>query len=157
MIKALTPRAKERFWRKVETGDGCWPWLGFCNWYGYGKFQLAGRSCGAHRIAYAIETGTDPGEMHVLHHCDNPPCVNPEHLFIGTNADNVRDKTKKGRAKGAVGIANTNAKLTDETVRDIRRRARQGEGSFTLARSFGVTPMTIWMVVTRKTWDHVDG
>jgi hypothetical protein len=86
----------QRFWAKVAVGPGCWEWTAGTQ-YGYGRFVLGGRTFKAHRLSYEISVGVIPDGLKVLHHCDNPPCVNPAHLFVGTHADNVRDREAKGR------------------------------------------------------------
>lgn len=90
---------QERFWRKVHKTDGCWEWTGSRDRKGYGKIAKGGAPTIpllAHRVSWAIHHG-DPGDLCVLHRCDNPPCVRPDHLFLGTIADNNRDMTQKGR------------------------------------------------------------
>jgi hypothetical protein len=91
---------EDRFWRKVaRTGPAeCWLWLAGRNPKGYGRFGMHGSAVFAHRQAYALTVGAIPEGMYVCHRCDNPPCCNPEHLFLGTHADNIRDMTRKGRA-----------------------------------------------------------
>lgn len=107
-----------RFWPKVRTTDTCWVWEGAVSSKGYGVFAVrTARPAvlkGAHRVAYYLATGVDPGALMVCHSCDNPPCVNPEHLFLGTNQDNMRDCAQKGR------ITRANRLLTDEQVEVIR-------------------------------------
>lgn len=90
----LTP--EERFWAKVEKGPDCWEWKAFRN-KGYGKFTYNGRMYLAHRLSWILTNGPIPDGLGVLHSCDNPPCVNPDHLFLGTQLDNMRDASNKGR------------------------------------------------------------
>lgn len=98
--RVSTP-VEPRFWPKVDqTGgpDACWPWMACRNRHGYGKVGVGGISVTAHRAVWELANGPIPAGLHVLHRCDNPPCVNPAHLFLGTNADNVEDKVRKGRS-----------------------------------------------------------
>lgn len=90
----------ERFWAKVDRSagpDGCWPFIGACNHDGYGLFSTPDALVAASRVAWEITVGLILGGLWVLHHCDNPPCCNPTHLFLGTNSDNQRDSVAKGR------------------------------------------------------------
>ena len=93
---------EERFWTKVERrADGeCWPWTARCDDAGYGSFKVARRLVKAHRIAWELTHGMIGDGLHVCHHCDNPPCCNPAHLFVGTRSDNMRDMAAKGRKRG---------------------------------------------------------
>jgi hypothetical protein len=88
-----------RFWDKVVKTDGCWEWSGCRHPRGYGLARYMGKTVVTHRIAWMLERGAIPGGMVICHKCDNPPCVNPDHLFIGTQADNNRDRHQKGRTK----------------------------------------------------------
>lgn len=93
----LSDSDKERFWAMVKKGDGCWTWTGAKGGRGYGRFQLSGRLESPHVISYTLAKGQlEPG-MWVLHECDNPSCVNPDHLFPGTRSDNMKDAYRKGR------------------------------------------------------------
>lgn len=87
----------DRFWSKVNKTDGCWLWIASRHKKGYGQFKLDGKMRKAHRVAWELTYGPIPPDKNVCHTCDNPPCVRPDHLFLGTNGDNVRDAVKKGR------------------------------------------------------------
>jgi hypothetical protein len=94
----------DRFWSKVDRSggpDACWPWMAYRNRDGYGSFRVDDHTESAHRVAWVEENGPVPEGMDVLHHCDNPPCCNPRHLFLGTAADNARDSVAKGRHQAA--------------------------------------------------------
>lgn len=94
----LTAKDRERFERRIRRTDGCWLWQGFRNHKGYGHFAIHGRDYKAHRVAFELATGRHPGRLLVCHSCDNPPCVNPAHLWLGTMSDNALDMHAKGRA-----------------------------------------------------------
>lgn len=158
--------AATRFWRKVDRSGpaACWTWTGALTSTGYGNFGVGnGRTVKSHRYVWELTHGPLPGGLQVCHHCDNPPCVNPSHLFLGTQADNMRDAATKGRTKGWThghgsglrGERHGQSKLTEELVHDIRARVRAGESRKSIARSLGVVPSTIDNVVWGKTWRHV--
>lgn len=151
--------------------EGCWPWPKARTPAGYGLLAVmaAGkrRTLYAHRVAYEVATGEDPGQREVAHRCDNPSCVNPAHLFLATHAENMRDMREKGRsAKGVKkpigdrhwaardpdrvrGSNSGSAKLTDEAVAYIRA---SGETHAALGRRFGVTATAVAYVRAGKTW-----
>ena len=129
---------EERFWAKVDktTPDGCWVWTRSCFSNGYGQFRVAmGESPRrAHRVSWEIHSGGIPDGLLVLHTCDNPPCVRPDHLFLGDDAANAADKVSKGR-QSRVG---SRGKLAPTQVQEIRQRASRGESMRSLGREFGV-------------------
>lgn len=153
-----TLNAKQRFWKKVNKEAGCWIWTGFTNHKGYGIAKdEQSRTIRAHRLAFRLAGNQIPDGMMVLHKCDNPPCCNPSHLFIGTAKDNAQDAIGKGRhvmlhLKGEMHPA---SKLTSEKVTEMRQLHRTGIGFYRLGKRFGVSKKSAKSVVLRKTWKHV--
>jgi len=137
--------------------DACWPWTG-STIRGYGQIRVGNGPKLAHRVVYEIEHDVNlkKGQV-VCHRCDNPPCCNPNHFFIGTQADNLADMTAKGRRSFgfAVGEKQGLSKLTEDDVREIRRAKAAGETLRSLAKRFSVAPGNIHMIVHRQTWKHV--
>jgi hypothetical protein len=160
MTRKMTALEK---WNKrfmPEPNSGCHLWMGYLNANGYGETNFKGHSTNstlAHRIAWELFVGKIPEGLGVLHRCDNPACVNPEHLFLGTQADNMWDMSRKGRwgirqlPKGR-DHHRWNAKLTDEDVLTIRKDARPHTA---IAKEYGVDPATISNVKTGKSYVHV--
>jgi hypothetical protein len=154
---------ERRLWSKIERrgADECWPWLAkACADFGYGRLN-DGRNCQimAHQAAWALANGPIPAGLCVLHNCDNPPCCNPSHLFLGTKADNTHDMMRKGRMVPPpihIGEAHPRVTLTVEKVKEIRRRAplRHGERK-QLAIALGVSPKNISDVIHGKVWNWV--
>lgn len=143
---------EERFWNGVLKGEGCWEWQGYTNSGGYGATWDKGVSVLAHRASYTFTYGTIPEGMDVCHRCDNPKCVRPDHLFLGTGKDNIRDQIEKGRHPH--NETHGMAKLTVEIVKTIRLE-NTTIGYKTLAKKYGVNPSTIASVVNRTTWKDV--
>lgn len=142
-------RAIERFWSKViKQPDGCWEWTGALKDGRYGAFSHRGRIVRAHRFAYEIARGSVPERFCVCHQCDNPRCVRPDHLFLGTMAENVRDRDRKGRT--ALGMKTKSTKLTNEDVREIRRLKSEGMSDTALADMFGVSRSSIWRIANGR-------
>jgi hypothetical protein len=156
----------DRFWSKVKKSeDGCWIWCAFRDKQGYGIFKVAGKTIGAHRVAYTLAYGPIPSGLYVCHYCDNPSCVRPDHLWIGTVDDNNNDKITKGRqARGMVpfskhperrarGERNGSAKLTVEQVQEIRIRYTGARGQQkTLACEYNVSRSLISAITTGRLW-----
>lgn len=153
----------DRFWAKVKKTDGCWLWQAACHPGGYGKLYFRGRVQAAHRVAWTLLRGEVPAGLVVMHACDNRKCVNPEHLSVGTQAENLRDMRTKGRhAHGAlhyrrfrapeIGESSRNAKLTNEQARQIIHALLAGQSRKKLAAQFCVSKGTIHAIALRKNW-----
>jgi len=119
--------------------------------------RLNGKQVLAHRIVYELTTGVDPGDLIVMHSCDNPPCCNPAHLSLGTVAENNRDRKEKGRSVRLQGAKHGQAKLSEDDVREIRRRFADGESQASLGSSFGVHFSRISQLIREpdRNWSHV--
>jgi hypothetical protein len=154
----FTPHHIERFWSKVSVTEGCWRWLASRSPGGYGKFYINKLQFYAHRVSYELAFGPIPPRLLVCHRCDVPYCVNPEHLFLGTQSDNMQDAQRKGRNRGTFpkGSIPPNQKLTPEIVREIRLRHTLGERQVSLARRFRITQANVSLIVLGKTWQHVE-
>ena len=145
---------EERFWEKVgkRGPDDCWEWAGSKQSHGYGQINAGGRGriLSAHRVSWELANGPIPIGMCVLHYCDNPGCVNPAHLFLGTQEDNIQDRAKKGRnARGAgIGIS----KLDKQDIGEIRVMLSRGISRSVISKKYGVTRRTIGDINAGKTW-----
>lgn len=148
----------ERFWSQVRIENGsCWEWIGAKDTHGYGHMSINNRTHRVHRVSYKIFHSEIPNKLHVLHKCDNRNCVNPDHLFLGTNDDNVQDSVTKGRRRGAIGEKNCNSKFVVSDIREIRELHKANSYTPTeLASLYSVATSTIHRIVTRKTWSHID-
>lgn len=145
-----------RFENKVRRDlDGCWYWIGGKR-DGYGLFRFEGRCMNAHRFVWEQTVGLIPDGLCVLHTCDHRSCVRPDHLFLGTRADNNADRDRKGRHTALLGEDHGMAKLTEDDVRVIRQKYKAGESAYALAREFGVHHTTAHRAAIGRTWRHVD-
>ncbi len=136
---------EERFWRYVQKGAGCWEWTA-CKSEGRGYMSSGtGSTLRPSRVSWTIHNGPIPAGLHVCHKCDNPGCVRPDHLFLGTPKDNMQDMVRKGRKP---------TKLTAEQVLRIRA-AWPARSKSALAKEYGVTKSAISHVVKRRGWRHI--
>lgn len=135
----------------VVTDAGCWEWQGpVANWGGYGVVYNKGQTLTASRVAYEVWKGVHPGELFVCHTCDNRICINPDHLWLGTNEDNMRDMRGKGRSGESRRV------MTDEAVRSMREDRLNGETYAELSRKYGVSKLQVKNICDRKAWIHVE-
>jgi hypothetical protein len=144
------------FEENVFYTTGCWWWGGSFVRFGYGSLLMGEKRVAAHRASWMIHFGAIPTGILVCHKCDNPCCVNPDHLFLGTHTDNCRDKLQKGRARARRGEQSVKAKLNNASVREIRARHAAGETYKALAAAYGVSYSTIEKISTREHWKHID-
>jgi len=161
-MKRITRDLEIRFWSKVnvtEADTDCWEFQDAKDREGYGRFQRRARGnesvWRAHRFAFESFYGRNPGELCVMHSCDNPPCCNPRHLSLGTHADNVADKEAKGRGNPPRGERNASAKLTAADVREMRRMRETGWSAKAVATRFGVSQPTASRICNRLKWRHI--
>lgn len=160
--------AAERFWDRADLSAGpkaCWRWLGGSCSGGYGaaRSTATGKQTTAHRVAWELTNGPIPDGKQALHRCDHRWCVNPQHLFLGTQLENIRDMIAKGRqANGAelnhpsqVGEKNHGAKLTIAAVRRVKRLAARGLSQAVIAKKVGAERQNVWAIVNGRSWRHV--
>lgn len=182
-VSLSNPEFQERFWAKVKKTDYCWVWTACKNYAGYGKLACNGRHLLAHRASYEMHVSAIPDGLIVCHHCDNPACVRPDHLFVGTHADNSDDKVRKGRqAKGERhgsrthpecvprgdqhpsrthpeclrrGDLHPQAQLTETQVLEIRTQYGMGATQDQLAMRFGISQSAVSLIVLGRRWAHL--
>jgi Mor family transcriptional regulator len=166
--KPIRLTAEERFWIDVNKNGqtmphmttACWEWIGYIDLdQGYGIFCIPGnkRPVRAHRFSYEIANSKITNDLCVCHQCDNRRCVNPSHLWLGTNADNMADMISKGRAKGAPGIKNANSKFADKDVIQMRSEWSNGATVRDLSIKYNSLDQEIWKICTGRTWKHLPG
>jgi hypothetical protein len=157
MAKKIRPD-EERFWEKVDIKglDDCWEWKAGRFPEGYGQFYFDDTSKYAHRVAWKFIYGDIPPGIKVLHHCDNPPCCNPIHLFLGTHTDNMRDKLNKHRENMPKGEKHGMAKLTEKDVKKIRELYQTGNYlQREIADIFNVSQALVSAIFFRRVWKHL--
>ena len=137
----------------IDPETGCWIWTAARSSAGYGQVFVDGHVLYAHRVAYERATcQVVPVELEVCHRCDNPPCVNPDHLFVGTHADNFRDAAEKGRMEGLRGERSPMAKLTERDVLSIRSDRRSHRQ---IAADYGISNRHVSSIKRREVWSHI--
>lgn len=169
-INRITEDQRKRFWSKVVKRDsGCWEWTGHIISRGYGQFSLHDKGYLAHRVAYALTFSTPDQSLYCCHRCDNPKCVNPHHIFLGTAQDNASDRVSKGRqARGERhgfvtkpescprGERCARSKYKEAVIRSIRDEWAAGGVRYSdLAEKFGMSHSNVMKVINRKTWTHL--
>lgn len=144
---------RERFWEKVEqeNDDECWEWTAYTDSKGYGRFWKDGGQKKAHRVAFGLEKES-PEDSFVLHKCDNPTCVNPNHLYLGDYGDNLEDAHARG-GLDYKGSKNPNSKLSQDEVNQIRKKLREGMTQENIASEFGVSQKTVSNVKNEVTYN----
>jgi uncharacterized protein (DUF433 family) len=155
---------EQRFWAKVKKTDTCWLWTGYTTAEGYGQIQ-SGNGEGvllAHRVSWELHFGPLADGMNVCHDCDNPPCIRPDHLFEGTQKDNMADAALKGRIRNQYpemeptrGSDHWNAKLTEDQVVEILNLRNQGLSYAKIAERYAVIPQYIGEICRGETWTHI--
>jgi len=156
MSFTFRPAVRENFFRHVEKTDGCWLWTGCTFSNGYGRVRIErNRTVVAHRLSWEFANGPIPDGMCACHRCDVRACVNPLHLFLGTDADNVHDCMDKGRRADLSGSKHPMAKLSEADIAIIRERRKAGEQLKQIAPDFGVTRQMICNITIGKNWRNV--
>jgi len=152
--------AWKHFWRKVDknTNNGCWLWVGATT-KGYGRTRVDKRHGYAHRFSWEYHYGPIEDGLQICHKCDVPLCVRPDHLFLGSAADNVLDKIQKGRARHGVSIGEQNgfAKLKNSDIARIANLRGQGKTIYEIAGAVGISKSHVWNIVSGKNWRNVYG
>lgn len=150
---------KERLLAKIRISPrGCWEWTASFDSGGYGVIKVGGENKKAHRVSYEIFNGSIPEKMCVCHKCDNPKCINPDHLFIGTQQANIADRQNKCRSNGGSlqGEKNKSAKLTNMQVAEIKRAIADGCPQKDLAIKYSVSATTIWAIKHGLKWSCIN-
>ena len=146
----LTPERFAEMWTPVPE-SGCWLWDGCCSKGGYGRIKLEGEARDTHRVSYEIHIGPIPGGTHVLHYCDTPACVRPDHLFLGTHRDNMKDKCSKMRH--SFGERHPTSKIDKAAVRAIKASPMTQRA---IAAKYGISQSQVHRIKTGKNWKHIN-
>lgn len=133
--------------------DDCWPWTGWFNSNGYGQIKDGNKALLAHRVSYALHVGDIPPGMCVIHRCDNPACVNPNHLRLGSKVENNLDKVVRDRC--SKGEETKNNKVLSHQITEIRNRRAAGETLASIGKSFGLGTSQVWRISRNESWAHI--
>lgn len=156
-VKPGTPiKDRLKVYSKTDAGSGCLEWIG-AKRKGYGRLRIAGKDYAAHKLSWIESNGPIPNGMWVLHRCDNPACIQPSHLFLGTAKDNFDDMHCKGRYTPPRGEKQPNAKLNADKVLSLRKLYAKGMQFRQMAKAFGINEATIKDCVRGETWSHIPG
>lgn len=154
----LRDEIKQRLMRRVKVNpNGCLEWTGALKDNGYGEISIDGKTCRTHRVSYQLFRGAIPNGLFVCHTCDNRKCVNPSHLFLGTNQDNMQDAEQKGRRVILGGEKHFNAKLTSAQVGEIREMRKEGNTYNAIAAKFGISSQHVARIVNGENWRESKG
>ena len=150
----LSEKVLSSFYRmtKKDVEENCWLWSGKKNRWGYGKQKIGGKEYIASRLSWYIHNGKDPKSLEVCHRCNNPSCVNPKHLYLGTHAENLRDAGIDGLMPR--GSKNPGSKLTEDQVDELKRLSKSGMSSRKLSLLFPITPRSIRRIVSGARWKY---
>ena len=140
----------KRFWDKVEKTETCWNWTGALSSNGHGRFNLDGKLVSPHRLSYEMAHGKISVGLNVCHHCDNRRCVKPDHLFLGTQSDNMKDAHKKGRVR----VINRSTKLDRQAAQDIRSGNAIGMSQRELAKAFKISRSQVRRIISFSNWKN---
>lgn len=152
----MHPNREQQFWDNVHKTDTCWLWKKARTKDDYGLMSFAGKQYKAHRLSWLLAHGAIPAGLHVLHRCDTPNCVRPEHLFLGTHRDNMADRAIKGRANLPRGEAHGSSRLTAAQVLAIRERRKNAGASFyELGRAFSISAQHALNICHGRVWKHL--
>ena len=153
----MTNKQLNNFWKKVNKNapNNCWEWTASLDSKFYGQFRLNGKNILAHRLSWIILVGLIPDNLCVLHKCDNTKCINPDHLWLGTQQDNIKDMFKKGRAKSRIGESNPACKLTTKQVLCIKALLKNGDKLSNVAKLYNINRCTVADIKYGRSWTSV--
>lgn len=154
LLMIISEKQTDSFWNNVKKSDTCWVYGKSSSRWNYGHVTINGKSVLAHRMSYTIHYGDIPNGMIVCHKCDNPPCINPDHLFLGAHKDNSIDMSNKGRGSLKRGEKHPGAKLKEEDVKEIFKLSGQ-LSQRAIAEKFNVTQGLVQRILKHKTWQNI--